>query len=147
MRPFAPPRLVRVVETDAHEGPVYAADGFDKPNGLAFSPDESVLYVGDNGAPRELLAFDVGEGNVLGGRRTLARLPAGHPDGIKVDRHGRIYASAPDGVRVYSPEGRALDTIPVPGAVNFTFGGPAGDVLFVTADTAIWAAVPSGDRL
>jgi gluconolactonase len=114
------------------------AGGFDKPNGLAFSPDESVLYVGDNGAPRRLLAFEVDGGRRLGNRRVVAELPPGHPDGIKVDRDGRVHVSAPDAVRVYSPDGDLLDELAVPGAVNFAFGG---DVLFITADSAIWAAV------
>jgi gluconolactonase len=97
-----------------------------------------VLYVGDNGAPHELLAFDVHDGRRLGARRKVAELPPEHPDGIEVDGDGRIYVSAPDAVRVYSPAGELLDELAVPGAVNFTF---AGDVLFIIADTAIWAAV------
>jgi gluconolactonase len=115
-----------------------AADGFDKPNGLAFSPNESVLYVGDNGAPHHLLAFAVHDGRRLGERRVVAELPPEHPDGIKVDGDGHVYVSARDAVRVYSPAGELLNELVVPGAVNFTF---AGNVLFITADTAIWAAV------
>jgi gluconolactonase len=67
----------------------------------------------------------------------VAVLPPGHPDGVKVDAAGRIYASAPDGVRILDDSGRSLGTIPVPGAVNFAFG--AG-TLYITADTAVWAA-------
>ena len=115
-----------------------AADGFDKPNGLAFAPDESVLYVGDNGAPHQLLAFDVYDGRRLGERRVVAELPPEHPDGLKVDEEGRVYVSARDAVRVYSPAGELLNELVVPGAVNFAFGG---NVLYITADTAIWAAV------
>ena len=77
------------------------ADGFDKPNGLAFSPDEDVLYVGDNGAPRRILAFDVIDGRRLANGRVVAHSTPEHPDGLKVDAAGRIYASAADGVRVY----------------------------------------------
>jgi gluconolactonase len=117
------------------------ADGFDKPNGLAFSRDEGVLYVADNGAPHELLAFVVEDGDRLGARCTLADFPAEHPDGLKVDRAGRIYASTPSGVRILAPDGEPLGEIAVPGAVNFAWGGPDGSVLFITADTAIWAAV------
>jgi gluconolactonase len=117
-----------------------AADGFDKPNGLAFSPDEQVLYVGDNGAPKKLIAFDVGEGDELGGRRVLATSAGDHPDGLKVDSAGRIYASAPSGVKIFSPTGELLGEIDLPGAVIFAFGGPELDVLYITADTAIWAA-------
>jgi gluconolactonase len=115
------------------------ADDLDKPNGLAFSPDERTLYVGDNGAPRRLLAYDVLDGRRLMHSRVVATFPREHPDGIKVDRDGLIYASTPTGVRVLDPDGRQLGELAVPGAVNFTFGG---DVLFVTADTAIWAVAP-----
>jgi gluconolactonase len=118
------------------------ADGFDKPNGLAFSPDERVLYVGDNGAPHHLLTFDV-EGARLSGRRVVAVSEPEHPDGIKVDGEGHVYVSAPDGVRVLSPGGELVGEIELPGAVNFTFGGADRNVLYITADTAIWAAVPN----
>jgi gluconolactonase len=123
------------------------ADTFDKPNGLAFSPDESVLYVADNGAPHHLKAFDVKPSTTLNGVRPLAdeRVVAdfepGHPDGVVVDADGRIYASSPAGVRVLSPEGDELDLIDLPGAVNFTFGGPDRNVLFITTDTAVHAVV------
>jgi gluconolactonase len=112
------------------------AGGFDKPNGLAFSPDEALLYVADNGAPHHLLAFPV-EGDRLGAGRVLADGTPEHPDGLKVDQAGRIYASASTGVRVHAPGGELLDELPLPGAVNFCFGG---DCLFITTDTAIVAA-------
>ena len=118
-----------------------AAEGFDKPNGLAFSPDERVLYLGDNGAPKALLAFDVGEDGNLAGRRVLATSAGDHPDGIKTDSEGRIYASAPGGIDILAPSGERLDRIELPGAVIFTFGGRDRNVLYITADTAIWAAV------
>jgi gluconolactonase len=117
-----------------------AAAGFDKPNGLAFAPDERVLYVGDNGSPKELLAFDVADDGRLSGQRVLATSSGDHPDGIKVDEDGRIYASSPRGVEIRSPRGEHLELIDLPGAVIFTFGGPDRDVLYITADTAIWAA-------
>jgi gluconolactonase len=116
------------------------ADSLDKPNGLAFSPDECLLYVGDNGAPHHLLAFDVEGGTRLGAARIVAVSTPGHPDGIKIDSEGRIYASALGGVQVLSPGGELLDEIDLPGTVNFTFGGRGDDVLFITTDTAVWAA-------
>jgi gluconolactonase len=117
------------------------ANGFDKPNGLAFSPDERVLYVGDNGGPSELIAFDVEGGSRLSGRRVVAASSGEHPDGIKVDSEGRIYASGPGGVQVLAPTGELIGEIELPGAVNFAFGGPEGNVLYITTDTAIWAVV------
>jgi gluconolactonase len=114
------------------------ADGFDKPNGLAFSPDQGLLYVGDNGAPRALIAFDVLGGRRLAHRRTVAAFPAEHPDGLAVDVGGRVYASTPDGLRVLAPSGETLAEIELPGAVNFTWREPDRRALYVTADTAIW---------
>jgi gluconolactonase len=115
-------------------------DSLDKPNGLAFSPDERVLYVGDNGAPHHLLAYDVEAAARLTGGRVLADFTSEQPDGIKVDERGRIYASAAGGVRILDEGGGQVGEIELPGAVNFTFGGPGRNVLFITADTAVWAA-------
>jgi gluconolactonase len=141
---FRPPPQVgdHVYRYDPRSGALsVVADALDKPNGLAFAPGEDVLYVGDNGAPHHILAFDVVGGARLVGRRVLAAATPEHPDGLKVDADGRVYATAADGVRIFDPGGAHLNTIPVPGAVNFTFGGRAGNILFVTADDAIWAAV------
>ena len=128
------------------------ADGLDKPNGLAFSPDEGTLYVGDSGAihapgdydpnrPRRVLAFDVRDHSGLADARVFADGIPGFPDGIKVDTAGRVYVSCERGVQVFGPDGRLLGEIAVPGgAVNFTFGGPERNVLLITVDDAIWAA-------
>jgi gluconolactonase len=128
------------------------ADSFDKPNGLAFSPDEQTLYITDSGAnqesgsyhvqrPHHIMAFDVQGGSHLGPGRLFAVTTPGFPDGIKVDLAGHVYASSFSGVQVFSPAGDLIGQIRLPGAVNFTFGGPGGEVLFITTDTAIWAAV------
>jgi gluconolactonase len=128
------------------------ADSLDKPNGLAFSPDEQTLYVTDSGAndepgsyhigrPHHVVAFDVLDGRHLGPSRLFAVTTPGFPDGIKVDRDGRVYASASSGVQVFSPAGDLIGQVSLPGAVNFTFGGPGGRVLYITTDTAVWAAV------
>jgi gluconolactonase len=122
------------------------ADGFDKPNGLALSPREDVLYVGDNGTRHHIVAFDVFDGRRLARGRVFARSTPEHPDGLKVDAAGRVYASAADGVRIFDPDGEQVSAIAVPGAVNFTFGGRHGDILFITADDAIWAAVLNAAR-
>jgi gluconolactonase len=117
------------------------ADYFDKPNGIALSPDERVLYVSDNGGPHELLAFDVDGHGRLSNRRQLAVSTPEHPDGLKTDSGGRIYASYAGGVQVLAPSGELISEIELPGAVNFTFGGPERTILYITADTAVWAAV------
>jgi gluconolactonase len=112
------------------------ADTFDKPNGLALSPDERVLYVGDS-ARNHIKAFDVLAAGRLAGERLFAEIRPGFPDGLAVDADGRVYSSAADGVQIFSSAGERIGEIALPGAVNFTFGG---DVLYVTADDAIWAA-------
>jgi gluconolactonase len=123
---------------------------FDKPNGLAFSPDESVLYIGDSGAnheagsfdpqrPHHVRAFDVAGSRLVNGR-LFAVITPGFPDGLKVDADGRVYASSFAGVQIFDTTGELLDQIDLPGAVNFTFGGAENDTLFITSDTAIWAA-------
>jgi gluconolactonase len=117
------------------------ADSLDKPNGLAFSPDESILYLGDNGRPHHLLAFNVEDGARLKGGRVFRVSTPEHPDGIKVDAAGRIYASFAGGIQILAPSGEVVGQIDLPGAVNFTFGGAEGNQLFITADTAVWAVV------
>ncbi|MEG6507615.1 SMP-30/gluconolactonase/LRE family protein [Methyloligella sp. 2.7D] len=127
------------------------ADDFNKPNGLAFSPDESVLYITDTGAnqapdtyfptlPHHVRAFDVENGRYLRHGRLFAVVSPGVPDGIKLDTAGRVYTSSGSGVQVFTPNGDLLGEIVSPGVANFTFGGPAGDCLFICCDTVIWQA-------
>jgi gluconolactonase len=116
-----------------------AAVSFDKPNGLCFSPGETTLYVTDSEA-NDVKAFDVVAGRRLAAGRVIAQISPGSPDGIAADADGRLYVSSASGVQVLSPTGDPLGEIPLPGAVNFCFGGPDHDVLFITADTAIHAA-------
>jgi gluconolactonase len=136
------------------------AEDFDKPNGLVFSPDEQLLYVTDSGAnqeagsyypqrPHHIRAFDVQDGVRLERGRVFAVTTPGYPDGIKVDRAGRVYASSFNGVQIFAPDGDLIGEINLPGTVNFTFGGERSNVLFITADTAVWAAVlnATGPRL
>src|ERR671919_317207 len=140
---FRPRLLLRdaVRRYDPRTGEVtMVAKSLDKPNGLCFSPDESVLYVTDSGAGHHIKAFDVLADGSLAGERVLAEFEPMHPDGIKADTDGRLYASFPGGVRVLEPDGEVAGEIELPGAVNFCFGGPERDVLFITADTAIYAA-------
>jgi gluconolactonase len=151
---FRPRPLLRdgVHRFDPRHGGVIAVEGsFDKPNGICFSPDESVLYVTDSGAnhepgsydpdrPHHIKAFDVLEHGRVENERIFAEVEPGFPDGLKVDSDGRVYSSSASGVQVFEPSGDRIGEIHLPGAVNFCFGGPDRDVLFITADTAIYAA-------
>jgi gluconolactonase len=114
------------------------------PNGLAFSPDEKLLYVAEsqwNGA-KDIQVFDVNVDGSVGNRRVFAALDRtrkdGVPDGIRVDRDGRVWSSFADGVQIFSPTGRPIGTILTPHTVtNLTFGGPDGRMLYMTASKVL----------
>ncbi len=114
------------------------ADDFEKPNGLAFSPDESTLYVCDT-ARYHVRAFDVESSGTLkaGSSRVFARLdPAepGGPDGMKVDQAGRVYVAVAQGVWVFDPGGTLIGILPVPfRPSNLAWRTPGGRRLAITA--------------
>jgi len=107
-----------------------------KPNGLALSPDEKILYVADTDRS-DLRAFDLAAEGTVSNERKVCELP--RPDGIKVDVDGNIWTTCKDGVRVISPAGELLETIVFPQQPsNCTFGGEDGKTLFVTARTGVY---------
>jgi gluconolactonase len=118
-----------------------------KPNGLAFSPDESILYVSDTGAthvpghPPTIRAYPVApDQRSLGPGQLFATCDRGLFDGFRVDRHGNVLASSGDSVRVYAPDGTLIGRILVPETVsNLCFGGPRRNRLFITATTSLYA--------
>lgn len=118
-------------------------DDFDRPNGLAFSPDESILYIGDSStARRHVRAFDVTrDGTVSNGRvfvEIRSELP-GNPDGIKVDTEGRLYVSAAGGIWVFSQDREHLGTVRTPEIpANCAWGDSDWRTLFITARTSIY---------
>jgi gluconolactonase len=121
------------------------ADDFVKPNGLAFSPDESKLYIADSGAshvedgPRHIRVFDVRDGRLSNGR-VFVTMANGIPDGLRLDEHGNVWTSAADGVHCYAPDGTLLGKILLPEAVaNLTFGGFNRNRLFITATTSVYS--------
>ncbi|MBE0531015.1 MAG: SMP-30/gluconolactonase/LRE family protein [Rhodospirillales bacterium] len=121
------------------------ADDFVKPNGLAFSPDESLLYVADSGVshdpdgPHHIRAFRVGKTGKLSGGRVFAEVSPGLPDGFRVDTDGNVWTSAGDGVHCYAPDGALLGKIHIPETTaNVTFGGPRRNRLFITATTSLY---------
>jgi gluconolactonase len=114
------------------------------PNGLAFSPDESRLYVSDTGRmfqgdPQHIRVFDMGTGRPRGGE-VFHVIDPGCADGVRVDSDGNLWSSARDGVHCLSPEGDLLGKILVPETVsNLCFGGRAKHRLFITATTSLYA--------
>ena len=117
------------------------ADDFIKPNGLCFSPDETILYISDTANDRHhIRRFRVNSAGCLSGGDEFIVIRPGKSDGFRVDRQGRIWTSAGDGVWVLSPAGNVLGKILVPETPsNLCFGGPAGDWLFITARTSLYA--------
>ncbi len=113
---------------------------FVQPNGLAFSPDEKILYIADSGAPRHIRRFDVAADGSLGGGQVFCTIDVGGPDGIRVDQAGRVWSSAGDGVQIFSPTGKLLGKILVPESpANLCFGGDDGKTLFMTARKSLYA--------
>jgi gluconolactonase len=115
------------------------AQDFDRPNGIAFSPDERLVYISDSGSPRHIRVFEV-EGAALGRDCIFAVLNRGVSDGFRVDVLGNVWTSAGDGVHVLSPEGTLLGKILLPEkASNCEFGGTGRSTLFITASTSLYA--------
>jgi len=123
------------------------ATDFVQPNGLAFSPDESVLYVVDTGlthvddGPHHVRRFAVSSnGQSLTGGDVFATCPKGLYDGLRVDVHGNVWLSAGDGVHCHASDGSLLGRILIPEAVaNLCFGGPKRNRLFITATTSLYS--------
>jgi len=116
-----------------------------QPNGLAFSPDETVLYVADTGAthvpglPATIWSYKV-EGHALGGAALFATCPEGLFDGFRCDIHGNIWTSAGRNVFCYAPDGAHLGTIPIGELVaNVCFGGQRRNRLYICGQTSLYS--------
>jgi gluconolactonase len=116
--------------------------GMERPNGICFSPDESLLYVVDIGHIR---VFDMVDGKPVNGRVFIEMAPGG-PDGIRTDTDGNVWASAGDGgagfdgVHCYSPDGTLLGQIHLPETgANLCFGGIKKNRLFITASRSLYS--------
>jgi len=140
-----PPALYRL---DPASGEVQAmATDFDGPNGLAFSPDERLLYVAESGAPgvaapRQVIrVFAVADdGRSLSGGDDFHKISPGWADGFRVDELGNLWCGAADGVHCIAPDGALLGKVLVPKRVsNLCFGDRFGSRLFLCASTALYA--------
>jgi sugar lactone lactonase YvrE len=118
-----------------------------RPNGIALSKDEKILYVADS-EDNLILAFDVAPDGTASNARKFADCPG--PDGIEIGPQGELWAAAKDGVRVYLTEGAgagmALLTVPCPEQpANLTLGGEDGKTLYLTARTGLYKATVTWD--
>ena len=123
------------------------ATDFEKPNGIAFSPDEKALYVADTGAthrtggPRHIRRFTVDDdGRSVSGGEVFAVCTADLFDGFRIDTRGNLWTSAADGVHCYAPDGVLLGKVRVPEVVaNVCFGGVKRNRLFICGTTSLYA--------
>jgi len=137
----------RVYRFDEASGKTTVVAGdFVQPNGLAFSPDESLLYIVDTGAthqadgPHHVRRFKVGTNGKLSGGEVFATCPVGLYDGLRVDVHGNLWLSAGDGVHCHAPDGTLLGKILIPETVaNVCFGGAKLNRLFICGTTSLYA--------
>lgn len=143
--PELPTNLYRV---DRNGRITVATGDVNRPNGLAFSPDERILYVVEgNVTPRRILAFDVvNDGTTLTNRRTFIQCAEGEtPDGFRVDVDGNLWCGwgmgeGKDGVKVFDPTGKPIGFIELPErAANVTFGGLKRNRLFMAGSQSLYA--------
>jgi gluconolactonase len=132
------------------------ADDFVCPNGLAFSLDETRLYIADSGGTRyasgehHIRVFDVSPDGQLSGGVVFAECSNGFFDGFRLDNKGRLWSSAADGVHCYDPDGTLIGKVFVPEVVsNVCFGGLKRNRLFITATTSVYSVLlaSSGPKL
>ncbi|MDI3307304.1 MAG: SMP-30/gluconolactonase/LRE family protein [Acetobacteraceae bacterium] len=145
-QPELPTNIYRI---DGRTGQVTVATGeVNRPNGLAFSPDESKLYVVESGAsPRVICVFDVVEdGTRLGGSRVFYQCqPQDRPDGFKLDMDGNLWCGwgmgeGLDGVRVLNPQGKMIGAIHLPErCANLCFGGERRNRLFMAGSKSLYS--------
>lgn len=127
--------------TDHPRQPQVVTDTIYRPNGLCFSPDESILYVSDSSEKyHQVYALEMQPDDTATNPRVFAVIPNGVPDGMRIDSEGRLYVAGPDGVYVYAPDSTLLGKIPVPEMVtNLCFGGEGKHTLFITAVTSLYS--------
>lgn len=116
-------------------------EDFDRPNGLAFSPDESILYI-DDSPRRHVRAFDVRSDGTLTNSRVIADMDhpqPGSPDGMKIDEEGHLYVTGATGVWVFEPDGELLGVIATPERpANCAWGDDDRKSLYITAQTSLY---------
>lgn len=135
-----------VYRFDPNTGEINAAiEEMERPNGLAFSPNEKILYVSDTSqvdypqGHHTIRAYNLVTEQVENSR-VFAVIEPGQPDGLKVDWEGNVLTSSADSIQVYDSEGTRLGKIFVPEVcANLAFGGKEGNRLFITAGSSLYA--------
>lgn len=120
--------------------------GMNLPNGLAFSPDESLLYVSNTRPDPKLYVFDMLPDGTAVNQQVFSEMPLidgteknGVPDGMKVDAAGRVYCTGPGGIWAWEPGGSHIGTLEFPEVTtNIAFGGSDGRSMFVTTHHAVY---------
>jgi len=139
---------MNVYRVDADGGISVVEGEVNRPNGLCFSPDESILYLVEAGtSPRNVYAYDVVDGGRrLANRRKLIDVGPGTPDGMRCDIDGNLWMgwgmgdAALDGVAVFNPDGRLIGRIDLPErCANLCFGGTWRNRLFMAASKSVYA--------
>ena len=139
----------RIYRLDPATGVATVVEGeLPGPNGLAFSPDERVLYaVASRARPRQIWAWDVVDGvRLANGRMLIDAGPDGTPDGFRVDEDGNLWCGwgmgrpELDGVMVFNPAGEAIGRIALPErCANLCFGGRRRNRLFMAASQSVYS--------
>ena len=142
--PESPMNVYRVDASGAIE---LAIEGINQPNGLAFSPDEKILYVVESRSdPRKILAYDIVDGRKAVNGRVFIDAGPGTPDGFRVDVDGNLWCgwgmgeAGLDGVHIFNPDGKRIGRIDLPErCANLCFGGVHRNRLFMAASTSLYA--------
>lgn len=122
------------------EGLKLLSSDFDRPNGIALSPDEKKLYVNDS-KHNHIRVFHVKEDGSLEKGRVFAEMESDEPgaaDGMKIDAEGNVYSTGPGGLWIFSPEGELIQQVNTPRLTNLAWGGKEGKTLFMTSPEAVY---------
>ncbi|MGA2802135.1 MAG: SMP-30/gluconolactonase/LRE family protein [Verrucomicrobiota bacterium] len=126
--------VYRFYETNGNATILQVITNLAKPNGICFSPDETKLYVADNGAYANsgtIKVYNVTSSNTLTGGSTFCTVSSGIADGFRCDVDGRIWSSAGDGVEIFAPDGHLIGKILLTRTANLCFGGPQYKTLYM----------------
>ena len=134
--------VYRCYETNGNATVAIVAKTVSKPNGICFSPDETKLYVADNGIYANsgiIRVFNVTSSNTLTGSNLFCTVSSGIADGIRCDVHGNLWAASGDGVEIYAPDGHLIGKILLNTLSNLCFGGPEYRTIYMTGQPYVYS--------